>query len=354
MVASPVSQKINAPVVLVPKENIQLESENKSAKTQTHENYLNSLNVTEKSYLLGGTAAVSNDCFTNIKKALLDKDLVKPVKTDRNIFKVNDYVVNNKPISLLASAKDNAKKVLDVAVNKILKVLNITDYWVNLSFNGTSGWVKPEGFKYYNPKDFYKVRMRVPNLVNQMNPKSQNGVKQKAAPIGCEPTAMYHALQAKGYALDYTYNEFLDELPMNTNDNNTGFSKNPYIWDEYYHKNIMATYMNPEPMTKFANRFANGKAENISGASMRDIIAEIQNGNTVMFYGTLDWEKPRWATNIYGQRFFANNHGNCINGYDPVTNTFNIAGPWYDNEITKSFNEVAENYLSRQMAVVVR
>ena len=38
----------------------------------------------------------------------------------------------------------------------------------------------------------------------------------------------------------------------------------------------MATYMNPEPMTKFANRFANGKAENISGSNMRDILAELQ------------------------------------------------------------------------------
>ena len=107
-------------------------------------------------------------------------------------------------------------------------------------------------------------------------------------------------------------------------------------------------------MTKFANKFANGKAENISGSSMRDIVAELQNGNTIMYYGTLRWEKPRWATNVYGKRFFANNHGICINGYNPQTNRFTFADPWYSNEITKSYSELSENYLSRRMAVVVR
>ena len=250
--------------------------------------------------------------------------------------------------------KDAAKKVIDVAVNKILKVVKIEDKWVNLSFNGINGWVRPEGFKYYNPQDFSTVHIKVPNIMNQITPKSQRGIKQKAAPIGCEPTAMYHALQAKGYALDYTYNEFLNQLPMNTNDNDAGFSKNPYVWDAYYHTRVMATYMNPEPMTKFANRFANGKAENISGSNMRDILAELQNGNTIMYYGTLRWEKPRWSTNVYGKRFFANNHGICINGYNPRTNRFYLADPWYSNEITKSYSEVSENYLSRRMAVVVR
>lgn len=89
-----------------------------------------------------------------------------------------------------------------------MKVVKIEDKWVNLSFNGISGWVRPEGFKYYNPQDFATVHIKVPNIMNQITPKSQRGIKQKAAPIGCEPTAMYHALQAKGYALDYTYNEF--------------------------------------------------------------------------------------------------------------------------------------------------
>ena len=82
---------------------------------------------------------------------------------------------------------------------------------------------------------------------------------------------------------------------------------------------------------------------------MRDILAELQNGNTIMYYGTL-----RWSTNVYGKRFFANNHGICINGYDPKSNRFYLADPWYSNEITKSYAEVSENYLSRQMAVVVR
>lgn len=355
LAAAPVSQKIDAPIVLVPKDNIQLEKEaNSSNKTQTHENYLKGLNVEEKSYVFGGEKSISDDCFTNIKNALLKKDLIKVYKTDRNVFRLKDYVVNNKAISLLTEMKDQAKKIIDVAVNKILKVVKVEDKWVNLSFNGINGWVRPEGFKYYNPKDFAPVHITVPNIMNQMNPKSQRGIRQKAAPIGCEPTAMYHALQAKGYALGYTYNEFLNQLPMNTNNNNTGFSRNPYVWDAYYHTRVMATYMNPEPMTKFANRFANGKAENISGSSMRDIVAELQNGNTIMYYGTLRWEKPRWSTNVYGKRFFANNHGICINGYNPKTNRFYIADPWYSNEITKSYSEVSENYLSRRMAVVVR
>ncbi len=356
LVAAPVSQKIDAPIVLVPQENIQLESEAKTAfdKLITHENYLKGLNVEEKSFLFGGTQSVSEDAFANIKNALLKKELVKIYKTDRKIFKLKDYVVNNRPLSLLTQMKDGAKKVVDVAVNKILKVMKIEDKWVNLSFNGMQGWVRPEGFKYYDPNDLYKVHMTVPNIMNQMNPKSQNGIAQRPAPIGCEPTAMYHALQAKGYALNLTYNQFLDKLPMNTQNNNTGFARNPYVWDAYYHTRIMATYMNPEPMTKFANRFANGKAENISGSSMRDIIAELQNGNTIMYYGTLRWEAPRWSVNIYGKRFFANNHGICINGYDPKTKRFTIADPWYSNEITKSYTEVAINYLSRKMAVVVR
>ena len=355
LAAAPVSQKIDAPIVLVPRNNIQLEQEaNSSNKTQTHENYLKNLNVEEKSYVFGGRNSISDDCFTNIKNALLKKDLIKVYNTDRNLFRLKDYVVNNKAVSLLTEMKDAAKKVIDVAVNKILKVVKIEDKWVNLSFNGISGWVRPEGFKYYNPQDFATVHIKVPNIMNQITPKSQRGIKQKAAPIGCEPTAMYHALQAKGYALDYTYNEFLNQLPMNTNDNDKGFSKNPYVWDEYYHTRVMATYMNPEPMTKFANRFANGKAENISGSNMRDILAELQNGNAIMYYGTLRWEKPRWSTNVYGKRFFANNHGICINGYNPKTNRFYLADPWYSNEITKSYAEVSENYLSRQMAVVVR
>ena len=355
LAAAPVSQKIDAPIVLVPRNNIQLEKEaNSSNKTQTHENYLKNLNVEEKSYVFGGRKSISDDCFTNIKNALLKKDLIKVYNTNRNLFRLKDYVVNNKAISLLTEMKDAAKKVINVAVNKILKVVRVEDKWVKLSFNGINGWVRPEGFKYYNPQDFGTVHITVPNIMNQMNPKSQRGIKQKAAPIGCEPTAMYHALQAKGYALGYTYNEFLNQLPMNTNDNNKGFSKNPYVWNAHYHTRVMATYMNPEPMTRFANRFANGKAENISGSSMRDILAELQNGNTIMYYGTLRWEKPRWSTNVYGKRFFANNHGICINGYNPRTNRFYLADPWYSNEITKSYSEVSENYLSRRMAVVVR
>ena len=356
LAAAPVSQKIDCPIVLVPKNNIQLEEDESfiSTKSQTTENYLKNLDVKEKSFVFGGTSSISDDCFANIKNALLKRELIKVHTVDKNIFRLKDYVVNNKAVSLLTEMKDTAQKIIDVAVNKILKVVKIEDKWVNLSFNGIKGWIRPEGFKYYNPKDFATVHITVPNIMNQITPKSQRGIKQKPAPIGCEPTAMYHALQAKGYAMDYTYNEFLNQLPMNTNDNNKGFSKNPYVWDEYYHKNIMATYMNPEPMTEFANRFANGKAENISGSNMRDILAELQNGNSIMYYGTLRWEKPRWSTNVHGKRFFANNHGICINGYDPKSNRFYLADPWYSNEITKSYSEVSENYMSRQMAVVVR
>ena len=356
LVAAPVSQKIDCPIVLVPKNNIQLEEDESliSTKSQTTENYLKNLDVKEKSFVFGGTSSISDDCFANIKNALLKRELIKVHTVDKNIFRLKDYVVNNKAVSLLTEMKDTAQKIIDVAVNKILKVVKIEDKWVNLSFNGIKGWIRPEGFKYYNPKDFATVHIKVPNIMNQITPKSQRGIKQKPAPIGCEPTAMYHALQAKGYAMDYTYNEFLNQLPMNTNDNNKGFSKNPYVWDEYYHTRVMATYMNPEPMTEFANRFANGKAENISGSNMRDILAELQNGNSIMYYGTLRWEKPRWSTNVHGKRFFANNHGICINGYDPKSNRFYLADPWYSNEITKSYAEVSENYLSRQMAVVVR
>ena len=107
LAAAPVSQKIDAPIVLVPKDNIQLEKEaNSSNKTQTHENYLKGLNVEEKSYVFGGENSISDDCFTNIKNALLKKDLIKVYKTDRNVFRLKDYVVNNKAISLLAEMKN--------------------------------------------------------------------------------------------------------------------------------------------------------------------------------------------------------------------------------------------------------
>ncbi|HHX67469.1 MAG TPA: SH3 domain-containing protein [Gallicola sp.] len=314
--ASTLAQKINAPILLVEKYVID----------NSVINYIKNNDIT-KAIVLGGVNTIAANTMNNIERLILGQDIVNNAKP----ISLGEYVVINSEQNTYISPDLNSKVVGKFTNNLILKVLEQNDTWAKVNYDTTTGWVEKKYFSNYSPTTFGKVVNKVP-YISQLKP--------VYAPNGCEPTSLLMGLQGKGYT-DTGLRAFLDNMPKHSSNPQKGYVGIPYnsVSDKFQ-------TIDPEPLANYGKKY--GNVVNIQGATINDIIREIQNGNTVVAYVTLFW----------------NNHVVLITGYDPKADSFYIADPYNHEKAganrNKSFyywknrSTVERLYNYRKFAVVIR
>ncbi len=178
------------------------------------------------------------------------------------------------------------------------------------------------------------------------------------AVVGCEPTSLLMGLKGKGYALNVGLRQFLDEMPKTTSNPAKGFVGSPYVADK---TKKTRTTIYPPILAQYASQY--GEVVDFSGKSPEDIQFEVLNGNPVVIYATMRWEKPyyRWY-NIEGtmQYLLSNNHAVLICGYDSEQDSYYIADPYNINNTRKEYrywisaSKLEPIYNVRRHAIVVR
>ncbi len=333
--ASTLSQKINAPILLVSKNIID----------NSVISYIKNNNI-EKAILIGGTSTISENTFNNINRLISGQDVIG----NSNPITLSSYVVSNSEQNTYSSSNYDSKVNGKIRKNLILKVLEQSGDWAKVNYDKTTGWVEKKYFSNYSSSTFGRVVNNVP-YISQLKP--------VYAPNGCEPTSLLMGLQGKGYT-NIGLKEFLDKMPKTSSNPAKGYVGIPYNTVQ----NLFQT-IDPEPLAKYGQKY--GNVVNIQGASKDDIIREIQNGNTVVAYVTLFWNQPYYRTlPIEGKNTSRiwNNHVLLITGYNPVNNSFYIADP-YNHEKAganrskpfyywKNANVFERLYNIRKFAVVIR
>lgn len=339
LASSTLSQKINAPILLVSKDKL---------RPNVIE-YLKNRAI-KKCIIIGGESSVGKNTADNIEKVLKGMDVVE--ESPKPIEKITTkYAVTT---SDAKAYYDESLKLLrfTIPANKVVNVLENKGSVVKIKHNDLTGWVSVDKLKNYNAKKFGKVVNTVP-YISQLYP--------VYAPNGCEPTSMLMGLKGKKYT-DLGLRQYLDLMPKSKYNPKYGYVGSPYNVESGRFQTI-----DPEPLAKYGKRY--GNVANIQGSPIEDIIKEIQNGNTVVLYATLFWEKPTYRTlQIDGvpTRRIWNNHVVLLTGYDPSTDRFFVADPYNHEKAgasrTKEFFywksravvEKCYNYDNRKFSVVIR
>ncbi len=345
LAASTLSQKISAPVLLV--------SKNKVAKSV--ERYIRD-NEIKKAIILGGQGSISNTTANNIERIINGQNIIEDKKIEKPVQNetFNNIKKNAVTKSMLTLYKDEelTQEARKIQKNKIVDILEIKENLAKIKYNDMQAWTKLENLKAYSAVSFGKVVNNVP-YISQLYP--------VYAPNGCEPAAMLMGLKAKGYT-NIGLRAYLDKMPKSKSNPKYGYVGQPYNVEEGRFQTI-----DPEALAKYGRVY--GNVANIQGAPIEEIIKEIQNGNTVVVYATLYWNRPYFRTlKVDGKatRRIWNNHAILLTGYDPVKRKFYVADPynheksggnrrkpfyyWKDESIVNA----CYNYDNRRFAVVVR
>lgn len=165
-------------------------------------------------------------------------------------------------------------------------------------------------------------------------------------PSGCEGASLLQALQYKGQLTDWSLRQFLNTIPISPNNNpNTGFVGSPFVENPWTYSAIY-----PAPLTTWGQAY--GNVENISGSSVDTLLNELQNGNPVVVWTTINFKPVRWGKWPFGMAV-NNNHAVTLDGYNKVGNQLHVSDPisgsYWLNKTT--FETI---YNARQYAVVVR
>lgn len=155
------------------------------------------------------------------------------------------------------------------------------------------------------------------------------------AMVGCEGTSLLMGLKAKGYAQNVGLWEFLNNLPRTSSDPAKGFVGSPFVPDP---KKLTRTTIYPPILTIYAKNY--GNVSDFSGSSVEELRAELLDGNPVVVYATLWWEKPFYRYyNIEGEKqlLLSNNHAVLACGYDRKTNMYYISDPYNVKNIRKEY-----------------
>ena len=192
----------------------------------------------------------------------------------------------------------------------------------------------------------YKAELPIIHI-SQMTPIS--------APVGCEAVSMLMCLRYRGFAKDVTIRQYLDALPKHKNDPEIAFAGSPYTPNERLRTTIF-----PEPLANYGQSYG-AQVVNISGADTEQLKQEIYNGNPVVVYVTLFWQKPYYKKYTIGgqvRTYLRNNHALVIAGYDPGKRQFLIVDPynvkgikskyWYDEDKLRPLYEVRKHAISIQ------
>lgn len=222
-----------------------------------------------------------------------------------------------------------------------------TWYYLDASGAMKTGWIMYHGTWYYLDANgaMSKVELNVP-YVSQLTP--------TYAPMGCEGASLLMALKDKGYTNE-SLKTFLDKMPKTTNNPYIAFSGSPYKIINGVFQSIF-----PKPLTAFGQKYSS-KVANATGYTTTQLKQELDNGNPVVVYVTLNFAKPVWAKYNMGSAGYVNivdnMHVMTLIGYDKHTGKYYVADPDSRSSnnkywVSQSAFETAYNAL--KYAVVVR
>lgn len=328
---APLAIGLDAPVILTGSK--ELPNDTISYLTKNREDI-------KKVLVLGGESAISPLVYKNIEEIIKTGKIQTFPPKDVSVFKNNDYV--------MALRNTNLSGNIAIPAGKVAKVIKITGETVELEYNGTKGIAIVED---YSENTISNKNTKVP-YISQVEP--------LYAPVGCEGVALLMGLKGKGYAKNVTTKQFLDNMPKHPSNPRKGYVGSPYKPSE-----TLRTTINPSPLAQYGAKY--GNVVNMEGKSIDDIIMELDNGNPVVVYVTLYWEKAYYKNyNIEGntESWLRNNHALLLTGYNKNTKEFYISDPYnkkrgsstiYPNyEYTKSRSIVEPLYDIRKFAVAVR
>ena len=333
LAATTMSQKIQAPILLVDKAQIDY----------SVQKYLKDSGIS-KMILVGGEGVISKSTERKAHAYMIGTELPSMPDFNRNAVLLSDTV--------LYKDETFTEKVGSLPKYKIVTVLEQSDVSAKINYDKTTGWVGKEALKNYKVTDFGKRVNSVP-YISQLYP--------IYAPNGCEPTALLMGLKGKGYT-DIDLRTYLDRMPKTSSNPRYGYVGVPYNVEQRRFQTI-----DPEPLTKYGQQY--GNVVNTQGKSIEDLIIEIQNGNTVVVYATLGWNRPYFKTlSVSGspERRIWNNHAVLLTGYDPIKKSFYVADPYnhenYGGNRKRSFYywkaqsvvDACYNYDNRRFSLTVR
>ncbi|WP_407857143.1 C39 family peptidase [Enterococcus hailinensis] len=165
-------------------------------------------------------------------------------------------------------------------------------------------------------------------------------------PMGCEAASLLQALQLKGYAKNYNLKSFIKEMPLAADNNpNNGFAGRPDIVMNNVYQSIF-----PAPLANWGNKY--GKAVNISGSSTATLKQELNNGNPIVVYVTLNFANPQYGSYFWGTGI-NNAHVMTLDGYNSNNNTYHVSDP-NAGKYWVSASKFETSYNLKKYAVVIR
>lgn len=140
-------------------------------------------------------------------------------------------------------------------------------------------------------------------------------------------------------------------MPRSKDNNpNKGFSGNPYDYRENIYYSIF-----PKPLTEWANNYAKGNAENISGSSLNQINKELTNGNPIVIYVTINFEPAKPLYRYHWGYGLNNAHVVTLDGYNSEKNTYHVSDPNAKGGYWVTKNKLQASYFANEKrAVVIR
>ena len=166
-------------------------------------------------------------------------------------------------------------------------------------------------------------------------------------PLGCEGASLWMALRGKGYLQGVSYADFMATMPYSDDgDPNHGFAGNPARYDAGAYGGIYAA-----PLASWGARF--GSVQDMSGSSQWQLVEELEAGNPVVVYVTKQFQAPQWAQWPFGQAV-DNAHVVTLIGYDPATDTLEVADPNSGGTYWVDWWTFYKAYSACRAAVVVR
>lgn len=138
-------------------------------------------------------------------------------------------------------------------------------------------------------------------------------------PMGCEAASLYMAMRGKGYLQGVSYLDFIATMPLTSGTPNDGFVGNP-AWVD------LSLYQSIYPMALACWGSQYGNVADISGSSVWDLVEQLQAGNPVVVYVTVDFRPVVWSDWWFGPAV-DNAHVMTLVGYDPATDRLLVADP---------------------------
>lgn len=150
-----------------------------------------------------------------------------------------------------------------------------TYYSVYDAFGNWKGYINATGAKlvsHYETRTAYHSQMAI------------------EAWYGCAAVSLYTTLRAKGYAGNVTLVNFINGLPLSSNNPDVGQIGDP--WGRIPFKQVIS----PVGLNKYARKYTQN-TEIITGSSIDRVITEINSGNIVLYWGRYLMERPDLTEN---------------------------------------------------------